>query len=661
MFKNLTIGKKITFGFGFVLLGLAVVVSWSILGIGGIMNNTSEVISGNKVCDDITQRELDHLKWALRVTELLNNKDVTELDVPIDPHKCQFGQWYYSDARKQAEADIPAIADDLKEIERWHNDLHASAGEIGACFCQADLSLSAELEQRKVDHLTWTHEVQDVFMDPTIEKADVQADPHKCAFGKWYYSEHVKSLRSQNAEFDEICKDIEEPHRKLHESVIHINQLLAENKRDEVARYYMNNTKPLAFDVCGKIDHLIAYNNKQVAGMQQAFNIYATQMTPSLEQVQKHLTSIRNIVAKRVMSDEEMLNRATSTRWGVITVSVVSIITGILSAISITVGIKRTLTCIVNSLASGAEQVAAASTQVSSASQSLAEGATEQAAGLEETSSSLEEMASMIRQNSDNAQRANQLASESRKSAHTGAEAMQRMSKAINEIQKSSDETAKIIKVIDEIAFQTNLLALNAAVEAARAGEAGKGFAVVAEEVRNLAMRSAKAAKNTANMIDGSVKNAKNGVEISNEVGKVLDEIVTGISKTTDLVSKISAATAEQAQGIDQVNTAVNQMDKVTQQNAAYAEESASASEELSVQAEQTKSIVDELVKLVEGVSRTRRSTSQTPTTDKDRLSTPDQLFHQIADGSKNESAVKVKTIAEKEILFDDDFSDFNT
>ncbi len=373
--------------------------------------------------------------------------------------------------------------------------------------------------------------------------------------------------------------------------------------------------------------------------------------------------------------DEAMasiVDAATSLRLSVMIAGIIACAIVSVLAWTITRSITKPINRIIAGLAEGSEQVSSASGQVSSASQSLAEGATEQAAGLEETSSSLEEMASMTKQNADNAQQANTLSDEARKAADTGSQAMGKMNTAIQEIQKSSDETAKIIKVIDEIAFQTNLLALNAAVEAARAGEAGKGFAVVAEEVRNLAMRSAEAAKTTSEMIEESVKNSKNGVDIAAEVGKVLDEIVDGIGKTSDLVGEIAAASQEQSQGIDQVNTAVNQMDKVTQQNAANAEESASASEELSAQAETMNQIVAELTVLVRGSAASTNvstsSSSRSRQTER-QLSTSDHTFHHIAGGNtrttSEQSAAKTSAptqTAEKAIPLDDnnDFTDFN-
>jgi methyl-accepting chemotaxis protein len=231
--------------------------------------------------------------------------------------------------------------------------------------------------------------------------------------------------------------------------------------------------------------------------------------------------------------------------------------------------------------------------QITSASQSLAQGASEQAASVEEVTASIEEMASMTKQNATNASEAKSLAENASAGTTKGTEAMGRMSVAIEDIKKSSDETAKIIKTIDEIAFQTNLLALNAAVEAARAGEAGKGFAVVAEEVRNLAQRSAQAARDTAEMIEEAVKNADNGVTISDEVAGILEEIATSNRKANDLVAEISAASNEQSQGIDQINTAIGQMDQVTQANAANAEETASSSEQLSNLGDRLKVLLD--------------------------------------------------------------------
>lgn len=264
------------------------------------------------------------------------------------------------------------------------------------------------------------------------------------------------------------------------------------------------------------------------------------------------------------------------------------------------------------SLNQSGEQVANASNQVSTSSQVLAEGASEQASALEETSASVAELASATNRNAENAQQANGMATTAHTAAQKGNAAMQRMSSAITEIKNSSDKTATIVKTIDEIAFQTNLLALNAAVEAARAGEAGKGFAVVAEEVRNLAQRSAEAAKNTSTLIQESQKNADNGVAIANEVGGILDQITGDAQKVSSLVGEVASASREQSQGIDQVSKAIAQIEQVTQSNAATSEESASASEELSAQAVELNDIVRKLIFVVEG-SRASKVANQQP------------------------------------------------
>ncbi len=237
-------------------------------------------------------------------------------------------------------------------------------------------------------------------------------------------------------------------------------------------------------------------------------------------------------------------------------------------------------------------QIADASNQISQGSQALAEGSSNQAAALEEIAASIQETTAMGDENTSNAQQAKDLSESARKSTERGMGSMRQLSEAIEKIKLSSDNTAKIVKTIDEIAFQTNLLALNAAVEAARAGDAGKGFAVVAEEVRNLAMRSAEAAKNTANLIEGSVKDAEAGVTINQEVLANLQEINENVNKVSEVMNGITSGTEQQREAINQVNHAVEQVNQITQQVAASSEESAASAEELMAQCDEMLSMV---------------------------------------------------------------------
>ena len=264
-------------------------------------------------------------------------------------------------------------------------------------------------------------------------------------------------------------------------------------------------------------------------------------------------------------------------------------------------GINRSMDTVIKGLTEAARQVTGASGQVAASSQSLASGSSEQAANLEETSSTLEEIASMTQTNMENTAKVEQMANAAQDNARLGEEAMGNMAKRIGDIKNSSDQTAKIIKTIDEIAFQTNLLALNAAVEAARAGDAGRGFAVVAEEVRNLALRSAQAAKDTSNLIEESQQRAEQGVQASGEVQTLLQKILQGVEQVTAVVGDVSASAKEQSRGVAQINKAVAQMDQITQSNASNAEENAAAAEELSSQAATMLSYVSDLSQVVMG------------------------------------------------------------
>jgi methyl-accepting chemotaxis protein len=316
------------------------------------------------------------------------------------------------------------------------------------------------------------------------------------------------------------------------------------------------------------------------------------------------LDALRSYSAKQSEASSERIERTLVTAKVVLlVVSLLVVVLSLVISLVITKSISRVLHRLVKELNAGAEQTTAAATEVSHSSQSLAEGASEQAASLEETSSSLEEMASMTKRNAENAQQVNDLAKQSRAAADKGASDMVAMDGAMQAIKASSDDIAKIIRTIDEIAFQTNILALNAAVEAARAGEAGMGFAVVADEVRNLAQRSAQAAKETAAKIEGAIDKTSQGVEISSKVAQALNEIVTKVRRVDELVAEVAHASIEQSQGVAQINTAVGQMDKVTQSNAANAEEGAAAAEELTAQAASMKQSVAELLRLVGGTA----------------------------------------------------------
>ncbi|MCD6534945.1 MAG: CZB domain-containing protein [Deltaproteobacteria bacterium] len=739
----MTIGKKIALGIASVLFLMIVIAVWSILGIGNIVDDATEVIYGNQLRGEIAQKEVDHLNWGNKVTELLTDDQVTTLDVQTDPAQCALGKWLLSDARREAEIKVPELKAIFARIDAPHKRLHESAASISKVFQQADLALPGFLVARERDHLAWLGKIYDMMLN-NHEVIELVTDPRQCALGKFLYSDKAKKLAQSDPEMARLLEELITPHAELHESAngildawsvrhLGLRNLLRTRLDDhrvwaeEVANAIIGRKKSLQVEIdsskcalglflsssqathyaqtfpafanfiikiatphktlhrtaifikdalkkgdfikAGKIyteqtipalnqcEALITkviaaesticnqqqeafkiFNEKtmpaihktqkiiqamqhraekMVEGFQQANQIFAEVTKPSLAQTRELLHQITTAVSNNVMTDEVMLAAAQKTKMAVIILSIIAAIIGVLLAYFISNGIAKSLTRVIDSLSEGSHQVAAAAGQVSSASQSLAEGSSEQAASLEETSSSVEEMASMTKQNADNSDQANLLTKETNDVVKGAAQSMAQLNQSTEEIYAASQETQKIIKSIDEIAFQTNLLALNAAVEAARAGEAGAGFAVVADEVRNLAARSAEAAKSTAELIGSTVDKVSASREVASHSLSAVENVVEKSLKVGELIGEISAASQEQSNGISQINIAVSEMDKVTQQNAANAEESAAAAEELNAQAEQMNEFVGDLTAMVTGkrtsdaATMTRKPTKQ--------------------------------------------------
>ncbi len=583
-FKNITIKRKLIITTIFIVLSLSVISFISIFSMKSINSNQDRINSIELQKSELDLRVIDHFKWAQEVSNTILDNNSKNIKVQKDYHLCVLGKWLYGEGRKELEKEHPEVISELKALEEPHQKLHSSVilleeglasqtNRTNVANLFKDKSLVYLTEVQK--HLMNTKEILNKKADTITKKSKQNQSYIKILI--YIINIFVISLVLLIMIF--ILSSILKP---LNQCVTAAN-MIAEGDvnvsfqieyHDETAQLLnsmknmRNNIKVMTEDVNLLVNEALKGHLKTRADAQKHKGVFYK----IIEGFNETLDAVINPLNEAMLVLKEFADKNMTSR-------IKGLYMGELESFKTNINMAgENLNESLLQVDVLVDQISSVASQIATGSQFLAQATGEQA-------SSLEEINSLTANNMDNSKQGLLLTEKAVLSVKEGDIAMSKMNDAMNSILKSSQETEKIIKTIDEIAFQTNLLALNAAVEAAHAGEAGKGFAVVAEEVKNLALRSAEAAKNTNSLIEESYKNAELGSLIVNQVSKSFTDINDNFQKVKTIVNQIVNYSEEQTQGVKQINTAIQEMNIMTQKNAVNAEKSATAADELSKQA----------------------------------------------------------------------------
>ena len=614
-FQNLTIGKKITLGFGLLFALLIVVAAIAYTALGGAGRRLSLFADSAQETYAAASLESSMQGLKLQVNEFLATGSAESIA------GCDIARKALDEALARAAKLIiePSRAAEIVRARELLSAYHAAFAEVVANH-QARVQVETDvlIPQGKV--------IADG-LQAMLAQAKTQGDMNAA----FQISNGLKAFFECSSLVNAFLLTADAPKavaarealtvtvsqiQRMQKDQIEMENLDATLK-DEAKTTLLAKLQSTAVTFRDGLEQVVTGEHARAKILSERINRVAPEFTATVARVKTAVHTYQSEIESRTTVEQHRNEKI------VLIVTSIGLAVGAIVAWIITRGVTRRITEVAARLATESNKTGAAATQVSEASHSMANGASQQAASLEETSSSLHEMASMTTRNSENAQNAKTLANQARQTADAGAVDMEQMKTAMSAIKGSSTEIAKIIKTIDEIAFQTNILALNAAVEAARAGEAGLGFAVVADEVRNLAQRCAGAAKETADKISASTEKSEQGARISEKMAANLAAIVDKTRQLDERIGEIAQSSHEQSEGIGQLNSAVASMDKITQENAALAEESSASAEELKSQAEQVRLAVAELMRMASGSDATAATEHDERATTSAKVKTP--------------------------------------